>query len=120
MRFSDTLKGLREKNGYTQQRLSELLHVSKNSISHYELGKNMPDINILVEMTDIFDVSLDYLLGLTDFNLSKDLLNKSFDKTLKVGSVIEVILRLDKEHKSDMLRLLRYIERDNRNRRNTL
>lgn len=120
MRFSDTLKELREKNGYTQHRLGELLHISKNSISHYELGKSMPDISILVEMTDIFDVSLDYLLGLTDFNLSKDLLNKSFDKTTKVGGVIESILRLDKEHKSDMLRLLRYIERDNRDRHNIL
>lgn len=120
MRFSDTLKELREKNGYTQHRLGELLHVSKNSISHYELGKSMPDISILIEMTDIFDVSLDYLLGLTNFNLSKDLLNKSFDKSTKVGSVIESILRLDKEHKSDMLRLLRYIERDNSNRHDTL
>lgn len=120
MRFSDTLKELREKNGYTQHRLGELLHISKNSISHYELGKSMPDISILVEMTDIFNVSLDYLLGLTDFNLSKDLLNKSFDKGIKVGSVIESILRLDKEHKNDMLRLLRYIERDNRDKHNTL
>ena len=90
MRFSDTLKELREKNGYTQQRLGELLHVSKNSISHYELGKSLPDINVLIEMTDIFDVSMDYLLGLTDYNLSKDILNKSFDKTTKVGSVIVV------------------------------
>ncbi len=119
MRFSDTLKELREKNGYTQQRLGELLHVSKNSISHYELGKSLPDINVLIEMTDIFDVSMDYLLGLTDYNLSKDILNKSFDKTTKVGSVIESILILDKEHKNDMLKMLRYIERDNRDRHNT-
>lgn len=111
--FSNILKELREKNGYTQKRLAELLHVSKNSVSHYELGKSMPDISILIEMTDIFDVSLDYLLGLTDFNLSKDLLNKSLDKSIKVGGMIESILKMDKEHKSDMLRLLRYIERDN-------
>lgn len=38
MSFSNILKELREKNGYTQKRLGELLHVSKNSISHYELG----------------------------------------------------------------------------------
>lgn len=114
MSFSNILKELREKNGYTQKRLGELLHVSKNSISHYELGKSMPDISILIEMTDIFDVSLDYLLGLAEYNLSKDLLNKSLDKTVKVGAVIESILRLDKEHKSDMLKLLRYIEKDNK------
>lgn len=38
MGFSNILKELREKNGYTQTRLAELLHVSKNSVSHYELG----------------------------------------------------------------------------------
>lgn len=114
MSFSNTLKELREKNGYTQKRLGELLHVSKNSISHYELGKSMPDISVLIEMTDIFDVSMDFLLGLTDFNLSKDLLNKSLDKTVKVGNVLESILRLDKEHRSDMLKLMRYIEKDNK------
>lgn len=114
MSFSNTLKELREKNGYTQKRLGELLHVSKNSISHYELGKSMPDISVLIEMTDIFNVSMDFLLGLTDFNLSKDLLNKSLDKTVKVGNVLESILRLDKEHRSDMLKLMRYIEKDNK------
>lgn len=114
MSFSNTLKELREKNGYTQKRLGELLHVSKNSISHYELGKSMPDIIVLIEMTDIFDVSMDFLLGLTDFNLSKDLLNKSLDKTVKVGNVLESILRLDKEHRSDVLKLMRYIEKDNK------
>lgn len=114
MSFSKNLKELREKNGYTQKRLGELLHVSKNSISHYELGKSMPDISVLIEMTDIFDVSMDFLLGLTDFNLSKDLLNKSLDKTVKVGNVLESILRLDKEHRSDVLKLMRYIEKDNK------
>lgn len=74
----------------------------------------MPDISVLIEMTDIFDVSMDFLLGLTDFNLSKDLLNKSLDKTVKVGNVLESILRLDKEHRSDMLKLMRYIEKDNK------
>ena len=113
MGFSNILKELREKNGYTQTRLAELLHVSKNSVSHYELGKSMPDISILIEITNVFDVSMDYLLGLTEFNLSKDLLNKSLDKSIKIGDVIESILRLDKEHKSILLKMLSIIQRDN-------
>ena len=36
MDFPEKLKMLREKHGYTQQRLADSLHVTKNSISHYE------------------------------------------------------------------------------------
>lgn len=73
----------------------------------------MPDISILIEITNVFDVSMDYLLGLTEFNLSKDLLNKSLDKSIKIGDVIESILRLDKEHKDILLKMLSIIQRDN-------
>lgn len=114
MEFSTILRNLRENRGYTQERLAEMLHISKNSISHYELGKSMPDISILTELTNVFDVSMDYLLGLTSANLSKDLLNRSYDKTVKVGEIIESILRLDREHRNDLLKMLRYIEKDNK------
>lgn len=113
MEFRYRLKMLREKNGYSQRQLAEILHVSKNSVSHYELGICMPSIDILHIMADIFDVSIDYLLGRSDLNLSKRLLEKPINKTISAGNALESILRLDKEHKSDFLKLLRYIENDN-------
>lgn len=113
MEFPDILKMLREKQGYSQQQLADVLHVSKNTISHYELRVCMPSIDILVSIADVFDVSIDYLLGRSNVNLSKRLLEKTIDKNTTAGNVLESILRLDKEHRSDMLRLLRYIEKDN-------
>ena len=71
MDFPAILKMLREKNGYSQQQLADILHLSKNSISHYELGVCMPSIDVLINIADVFDVSLDYLLGRSSVNISK-------------------------------------------------
>ncbi len=113
MDFPNTLKMLREKRGYSQKQLAEALHVSKNSVSHYELGVSMPSIDIIMNMADIFDVSIDYLLGRSSVNLSKRLLEKSLEKKTTAGIVLESILRLDKEHRNDLLKILHYIEKDN-------
>ncbi len=113
MEFSEILKMLREKHGYTQQQLADVLHVSKNSVSHYELKISMPSIDVIIEIADIFDVSIDYLLGRSKVNLSKQLLEKPIDKKTTIGNILESILKLDKEHRSDLLKILHYIEKDN-------
>lgn len=112
MEFPEILRMLREKRGYSQKQLADVLHVSKNSVSHYELGGCMPGIDVLVGIADIFDVSLDYLLGRSKANLSKRLLDKNVDKTT-AGEILEDILRLDKEHRHDLFKLLYYIKKDN-------
>lgn len=71
---------------------------------------------MLIEMADIFDVSLDFLLGRTNVNLSNKLLEKPIDKNTTVGQAIESILKLDREHKADFIKLLYYIEADNKRR----
>lgn len=117
MEFPQILRMLREKQGYSQKQLADVLHVSKNSVSHYELGVCMPSIDVIVSIADIFDVSIDYLLGRSNANLSKRLLEKTIDKDITAENMLETILRLDKEHRSDLLRILRYIEKDNSARR---
>lgn len=116
MTFPEILKKLREDHDYTQQQLADALHVSKNSISHYELKVSMPSIDVLIEMAGIFDVSLDYLLGRTNVNLSNKLLEKPIDKNTTVEQAIESILKLDREHRADLIKLLHYIEMDNKRR----
>ena len=57
------LLDLREKRGYTQLEISDMLHLSKSSISHYEKGINVPPMDTLIELARIYEVSLDYLAG---------------------------------------------------------
>ncbi len=52
------LKNLREGKGYTQEQLAGALHVSKATISHYELGTSAPNIELMIQMADIFTYRL--------------------------------------------------------------
>lgn len=52
------LKDLRKEKGITQEQLAEELGVSGRTISRWETGSNMPDISLLVEIAEFFDVSI--------------------------------------------------------------
>lgn len=62
--FGDNLAELRKDSGYDQKKLGELLGVSYHTISSYERGRSQPNHEMLIKIAQLFDVSLDYLLGL--------------------------------------------------------
>ena len=51
-------KELRNEKGWTQEQLAEKLNVSGRTISRWETGNNMPDLDMLIEMTDFYDVDI--------------------------------------------------------------
>ena len=57
------LKELRKEKELTQEQLAETLNVSRRTVSRWETGSNMPDLDLLVEMADFFDTSVDALIG---------------------------------------------------------
>lgn len=61
--FGNRLKHLRTKSGVTQAQLAERLGLTKSVISAYETGLRMPSYEILIQISRIFKVSTDYLLG---------------------------------------------------------
>ncbi|WP_144561619.1 helix-turn-helix domain-containing protein [Bacillus mycoides] len=63
MTLNERLKACREKKGYTQTFISEKLDVNKATLSSYESGRRKPDYEILTKLADIYEVSVDYLLG---------------------------------------------------------
>ena len=65
--FGKKLKELRLEKGLSQRILGENLGVCNQSISFWESGAREPDLNTVVEIAEFFDVSADYLLGLTDY-----------------------------------------------------
>ncbi len=60
------LKQKRLDKGLTQEELGKMLNKTKNNISQYESGKRQPDTNTLKSFAEIFNCSIDYLLGLSD------------------------------------------------------
>lgn len=61
--LSDNIKNLRIKKGITQEELGNMLNKTKNNISQYETGKRTPDADTLLKLSEIFNVSIDMLLG---------------------------------------------------------
>lgn len=64
--FAHRLKNLRNQLNLSQEELGKMLGVSKVSISKYENGLQHPDLEKLLQLSDIFGVSIDYLLGKED------------------------------------------------------
>ena len=67
--FKSRLKELRMQAGISQEKLADMLGVTKASISHYERGIRKPDSDTLTALCDIFNVSLDYLVGSSDVTI---------------------------------------------------
>ncbi len=61
-RFGDFLKQLRKENNFTQEQLADKLSVSSRTVSRWETGYNMPDISILVELSELYQISLSELI----------------------------------------------------------
>ena len=61
--FAVNLKNLRIEKGLNQTELAEKLFINKSMISSYEKGTRMPSLDILMQLTFIFNVSIDYMLG---------------------------------------------------------
>lgn len=61
----DRLKQLRAENNLLQKDMAKKLNITSSAYGYYEQGKRVPDSNTLNELAKIFNVSLDYLMGLT-------------------------------------------------------
>ena len=57
------LQELRKEKGLTQEQLAEKVGVARRTISRWETGSNMPDLDILIELSDFYDVDLRELLS---------------------------------------------------------
>lgn len=64
--FSENLKQLREQSGIKQAALAHDVGVSRSAINAWEMGVSMPSVANLLALCQIFHVSADYLLGMTD------------------------------------------------------
>ena len=64
--FGENLKQLREQSGIKQSALAHDVGVSRSAINAWEMGVSMPSVANLLVLCQIFHVSADYLLGLTD------------------------------------------------------
>ena len=75
-KIGEFLKTLRKENKLTQEELADKMNVSRRTVSRWETGSNLPDLSILVELADLYDVDMREI-----FNGERK--NETVDKDLK-------------------------------------
>ena len=91
--FGKRLRELRRKSKMTQQQLGDEVNITKVSICCYEKGTRVPSLETLIDLSRIFNVTLDYLIGNDEYIVSDN--NASYG--LKVSDEeIELIKELRK------------------------
>ncbi|WP_278843623.1 helix-turn-helix domain-containing protein [Limosilactobacillus vaginalis] len=96
MNFAQKMKSYRQKNNWTQQDIAERLNVSRKTISSWENSRSYPDIFMLVQISDLYRVSLDDLLRedhkMIDNYKQEHELNKRDKRNFIFSYVINVIM----------------------------
>ena len=117
MNLGEMIAELRKDKGALQRDLAELLGVSVGTISNYETGTHEPDLKSLVMLADYFNVTTDYLLGRTkfqvDFNAITDTFAEYEGKTIANGDLIALSAKLSAKSKAllvDYIEMLRLRE----------
>ena len=83
MDTKDIILELRTKRGLSQEELAEKFNVARRTVSRWETGSNMPDLDILIEMADFYDVDLREIL---DGERKSEKMNEELKETvLKVA-----------------------------------
>ncbi len=98
--IGERLQELRKDHGVSQAQLAELLGVSHYTISSYECNRSDPDDNSKIIIAKLFDVSIDYLVGLIDEPLSFNRNNRCITLPQSFG----------KEDCNDVIDYIRFLE----------
>ena len=64
--YSDRLKELRKNKHLTQEQLGKALNIATSTVSMYENGSREPDLQTLINLSKFYEVTADYILGLSD------------------------------------------------------
>lgn len=65
MQYNEIIQELRKDKGLTQSELAKIFSTTQRTISNWELGRNEPPYEMLIKYAKYFNVSTDYILGLT-------------------------------------------------------
>ncbi len=89
MKFNEKLIQLRKEKGLSQEELGEKLNVARQTISKWELGETTPEMDKLVQISEIFDISLDNLI-----KDKQEVKTENNTNTQKLAGIIITILKV--------------------------
>ncbi|MDF2542682.1 MAG: transcriptional regulator, family [Herbinix sp.] len=105
MNFNDRLKHLRQKSKLTQGELADILGLKPTAISNYESKRNEPSFDKLIALSKYFDVSCDYLLGVSDAYLPVG--GEVLDRD--IVDFFDLYQQLTPEHTEEIKNFIKYL-----------
>lgn len=100
MKFCDKLIALRREKGYSQEQLALMLGVSRQSVSKWEADSSMPEISKILQISDIFKVTTDYLLkdSIEKRQSTEESVQKDFGElSEKQARILEKLEKIEKK-----------------------
>ncbi|MFC5701747.1 helix-turn-helix domain-containing protein [Cohnella faecalis] len=92
MSIGTRIASLRDQRGWTQEELSSSLGISRAALSHYEKNRREPDADTLTKLADLFQVSIDYLVGRTfQPNMTLDTEVRQFADQLELSNADQLL-----------------------------
>lgn len=108
--FATRLRELRKTNNVSQQKLSKYLNFGYTAIANYESGRNQPSLDTVKKIAQYFDVTVDYLIGASDYPRREN------DITDKESELLGIFRRINEEEKEALLKIIsQHISIGNRN-----
>lgn len=93
MKLSDRIQELRKTKGMSQEELADRVGVTRQAVSKWESGQSVPELDKIVALSEIFDVSTDYLLKGVEPTPSKDKLDARLgSRVLYIGAPAMVVI----------------------------
>lgn len=86
LNYAEALKEQRKANGYTQMQLSKATKIPQQTISAYENGINVPNIDFCVILADFYGITLDELVG-RDYGRERNPKNAYYNNGIHNGNV---------------------------------
>lgn len=109
IQLGQRLRELREFHHYTQEYVSSRLNIERPSYSNYECGKRTPPLELLIQLADFYQISIDDLLCNPDFSpcaVSDEILPASITKEEKV--ILRSYRQLSDADKQELLHFLQF------------
>ena len=109
-KLPETLKRLREQKGVYLKEVAPVLGVSVGTVSNYEHGVHAPDPDTLMQLADYYGVSIDYLIGHTDYPCPISVFDREIYGEYTVGQFLELVDRLSSQEVQYLVHFLEMFE----------
>lgn len=88
MEFHKNLYELRKQKGFSQEELAEKINVSRQTISKWEIGSSTPEMEKLIMLSEVFEISLDQLVLGNETLSDRLIIKKGTKNTVKICMIV--------------------------------